>query len=173
MGVTKLEHLVSDDVNCVEIYVGTGVGAASTCKTVVQVAASSCPNLAGFGAGHTSRYKDYYFGDMSYSYDLSNDGQRITSRKLVNDVTPAPKLYVMCFKETTLPSHRFPCTRNLSHTSETLRTTYRINNRMFINHDRTDSEAKGYVYIRYNHSTQVDLAKMQNDLDRVINLLMK
>mgnify|MGYP003346781732 CR=1 FL=1 len=53
------------------------------------------------------------------------------------------------------------------------RNTYRINNRMFIIHDIELDTKEEYVYIRYNHSPQVDLKKNEIDFQRAYNALTK
>jgi hypothetical protein len=78
-------------------------------------------------------------------------------------------------KEETLPSHMFPCTNEISHKTTTQRMSYRINNRTFLCHDKVsekDTENE-YLYIRYNHSQQVDLKKIQADIENSIRSLLK
>ena len=117
---------------------------------------------------------------------MANDGQRVSKRTYIKDMATAtqanPQMYVLGIKEDTLPSHRFPCTNEIAHKNTTKRVSYRINNRMFLcvdtehtehpenTHDTQDTEATSYMYIKYNHSPQVDLKKMQSDVERTIRM---
>jgi hypothetical protein len=80
-------------------------------------------------------------------------------------------LYCLSFVEEILPGHRFPSTDEISNKTTYIRTIYKINNRISIYYDKNENES--YIYIRYNHCDNVDLKKIQEDLDRTINLIIR
>jgi len=172
------------EINCVEIYICKSFSPSE--DGIIPVAAQQLQKykIHGFGSGFQSTTTSYHHRDMCYTYDMANDGQKVTRRILINDDitnTGLHSLYTVCMKEETLPSHMFPCTNEVSHKNTTKRISYRINNRTFLCHDtvqdQQDQQEKDkeyvYLYIRYNHSPQVDLDKIQYDIDNSIRSLLK
>ena len=80
-------------------------------------------------------------------------------------------LYAVCLDEDVLPSHRFPCTQEIVKEGSVTRSSMRINNRMFLMHYIEDGHH--YVYVRYQHASNVDIKKMQEDLDKTLNRLRR
>lgn len=163
----------SPDANMVEIYV-LPPGAACD-SNVVNVGWTKTIHTP-FENGTTQNLKNYHHRDMTYTYDLSNDGQRAI-RKLAQHEAFASLsrdrgLYAIAFMEDTVPPHRFPSTRDVTFTEELKRTCYRINNRLFFVHDE-ELNKYHYYYFRYQHAENVDLRKMQADLDRALKKVMR
>jgi len=140
----------------------------------ISVVANYQP-ITAFGAGYETHLTNYYFKDIVYTYDMTNDGQRVTKRTFVKDEKHTQGLYVLCLDEDTLPSHRFPCVRDLSHKNTITRRSYRINNRVYLNHDivHEDESVTDALYFKYNHAPKVDVKQIQNDIDRALCVLMK
>lgn len=159
------------DTNLVEIYLLPPGVQASADDHVVDVAWTR--PFAGplFGNGTTQNMKNYHHRDMTYTYDLGNDGQRAV-RKLAQHEAFERRLYAIAFMEETVPPHRFPSTRDMTFVEELKRSCYRINNRLFFVHDE-DTEGRHYYYFRYQHAENVDLQKVQADLDRAVRKVMK
>jgi hypothetical protein len=166
--------LANKNVNCVEVYI-RNTHTSSKDSSVIPLHGMQKSNIVTFGSGHTMTIKNYYYKDLCYSYDTVNDAQRVIKRAHVHDYDAGNGAYVLCINEDTLPSHRFPCVNEVSHTNNVLRTSYRINNRMYVNHESVneDGVCTEIVYVRYNHAPQVDLKQMQNDMDKVLKLLHK
>lgn len=120
------------------------------------------------GQGHTSRFHDYFHRDLTYSYDRENDAQRVVRRSIRHEAVEK-NLYIACYEEEMLPSHRFPCTDEIAHECDITRTSYRINNRMYLYHDKEDGYE--YMYVRYQHAPNVDIKQMQFDLQRILRKL--
>lgn len=107
---------------------------------------------------------------MVYSYDLKTNGQRVIRRTLLDD-RAIGRFYVANWREDVLPPHRFPCLP-CSHKAKTSRITYRINNRLSLIHENQDAYAN-VLYFQYYHSPQVELDKMQFDLQKTIFKLLE
>lgn len=186
----------SHQVNCVEIYLCPNLPSNATPdENVIPVKLGDLNTKIrlsrGLGAGSKTSFLNYHYRDMCYTYDRTSDAQRVTQRTYCNDhdthiirKSTSVRLYAICFKEDTLPTHRFPCTRELAHKSMVTRTSYRVNNRLFLHHETVEdmneqnegidncagSESE-YMYLRYNHAPQVDLVKTQQDIDHVLNTM--
>jgi len=178
----QLESWVSNrQVNTIEIYVGQQISMPVDDDGGVIALEPNSDNvgLSTFGNGFVSTFTTYNYKDLAYSYDMANDAQRVTRRTLMGDCSPHPKMYVMQFDEEVLASHRFPCTSLTSHKNLMTRTSYRINNRMYVYHDIVQNVENGneekpseYVFLRYNHAQNQDLKKMQIDMERVVRMLI-
>jgi len=170
-------------VNCVEIYLSKHIGQNTDTNVIdITIDAETKSLLGKFGKGSFNKFKNYYHKDYQYSYDLSNDAQKVTKKTHVQDWNPHNRIYVVAYNENVLASHRFPTTAEISNINIIERTTYRINNRLFIYNDKVYGENMNedadedvyyeYIYIRYNHSSQVDTKQMQTDIERVVRQLI-
>lgn len=164
----NLDNILTESCNYVEIYICPD-NVRDTNE--IDVGHKSPLQLgSGLGNGTKQELREYHHRDMAYIYDLENDAQRVV-RKLAQSMSVQGNMFAISFIEEVLSSHRFPCTNNIAHITKITRTTYRINNRMFLVHDK--DETSNYYYIRYHHSGNVDTLKMQQDLDRAIGHLKK
>lgn len=186
--IASIINKQGSDVNCIDIYICRNFSGGDN-ATVIPVHANLTSPILGLGTGTQSKIESYWYRDMCYTYDIANDAQRVTRRLVHNDHIIQHGmhcLYVIVLNEETLPSHMFPCVNEITNNNTTSRTSYRINNRMFLYHDVVgeyatepthDSNEKKvintseYLYLRYKHSQQVDLIKIQADIDRVIRIL--
>lgn len=132
-----------------------------------------------FGHPSVQNLVEYCHRDIYCSYDLSNDGQRVY-RRLVQGEHMAEYSYTLIMEEDVLPPHKWPCVAEITMKSEIQRHSFRVSNRMFVVVDSvslTDSKSQGdpsvYVYIKYNHDSKVDLAKMQSDLNKTMGALRR
>jgi hypothetical protein len=119
----------------------------------------------------TTEFVDYHHRDLCYSYDRSNDSQRVTRKKFKKDVR-LKQWYAVAYDEEVHPSHRFPCVEEIAQIVRTKRSQVRLNNRMYLVHDINVESKEEYLYIRYNHSTQVDLKKIQFDLIKISRIML-
>jgi hypothetical protein len=164
----EFETLLSENTNVVEIYI-CPTTVVFDGKFTVQVGWHE-PIVLGTGIGSPTvqEIKEYYHRDLVYTYDIANDGQRAFRRLVQNERASGN----MCFMEETIPSHRFPCTKDIAHETTIVRRSYRVNNRMFFIHDR-DPEQNNYYYLRYQHSDNVDIKKMNLDFQKICGYLRK
>ena len=185
-----------EGTDCVEIHLSKNIGQNSDSHVVdITTDLETKSLLAKFGNGSFSKFKNYYYKDYQYSYDLSNDAQRVTKKIHTYDVNLHARIYVVGYNENVLMSHRFPTTAEISNTNIVERTSFRINNRLFIYNDKVFGEHNDatsehndatsehnnvnyvnsydeYIYVRYNHSPQVDLKHMQTDIERIVRQLI-
>lgn len=164
----NLDNILTEKCNYVEIYICPDI--VRNEREIDVGHATTLQIGSGFGNGTKQEMKEYHHRDMAYIYDLENDGQRVI-RKSPQSMFIQGNMFAASFQEEVLSSHRFPCTKDIAHSTKITRVTYRINNRMFLVHDK--DENSNYYYIRYHHSNNVDIRKMQQDLDRVIGQLKK
>lgn len=114
---------------------------------------------------------EYRYKELTYLYDRSNDSQRTISRMIHNECMPKNKpMYIVSLQEETLPTHRFPCSANIEDSGPIVRRSFKINNRIFFIEEETEQNNKvNYVYyLRYQHAPNVDIDKMQSDLDQFL-----
>jgi hypothetical protein len=124
-----------------------------------------------YGSGFKQNLMEYVHRDMVYVYDRYDDRQKVY-RKIPQNENDHNPVYGVGYKEETLPVHRFPCTSEVTTRQQIRRVQYRVNNRMFI-HDDEDEDKNHYYTIRYQHSTNVDLKKMEQDFERALALFKR
>ena len=176
--ILDLDNLVKK--NCVEIYFTNKSVSLDDVKYDIDVNSSQSskkPKIASlpFYGKYNTKIIEYYYKDMIYTYDLSNDAQKVFRKTVLQDYTSPRnnKMYCVSYNEETLPIHRFPSTNEIINKEEITRTTYRINNRIFVYHDKYESKNIEYIYIKYNHSENIDIKKMQEDIEKTIKIILK
>jgi hypothetical protein len=113
---------------------------------------------------------EYCHRDLIYSYDISNDSQRVYQNTLINDKVDG-KIYIVNFNEEVHPTHRFPCTSEINEKREIYKVIYKINNRMsFIIEQENE---RWTLYLKYNHSSVVDMESMNKDWNEKLSILLK
>jgi len=177
------------DTNCIEVYLSKHIGLHPDSHIInISTDPETKTLLSKFGKGTFTKLKNYYHKDYQYSYDLSTDAQKVTKRFHLQDWNPHARIYVVSYNENVLTSHMFPTTAEITHVNIIERTTYRINNRLFIYNDKVYGEIESsnlnelddfneimyneYIYLRYNHAQQVDLKQIQLDIERVVRQLI-
>jgi hypothetical protein len=112
--------------------------------------------------------EEYRYKELLYVYDRSNDGQRTVFRQaLQEDVSADGKIYRLVLQEDTLPSHRFPCSLEVHKNDSIVRRSFKINNRLHLLEDCIHDDTYQY-YLRFHYAPNVDMAKMQQDLEGFI-----
>lgn len=119
--------------------------------------------------GTVMNLEEIYYKDLICTYDKSTDTQKVT-RKIVHKEICVGNLYIIVYKEDQVPAYMFPCTTDIPHMSSLTRSSNRINNRMYIVNDVEGDYS--YMYTKYNHSANVDVIKMKQDLNAAISRLL-
>lgn len=178
MKYIELEACIKPNVNCVEVYICyVKPKNIENSSSIIDISWNKSNDINKILKNYLN-YKsstelvEYNYRDLCYVYDRSNDGQRVIRKKFIKD-TYTDSCYAVSYEEEILPSHTYPCVNELSNKKTLQRNTYRVNNRMFIIHDIELESKEEYVYIRYNHSPQVDLKKNEIDFQRAYNALTK
>lgn len=179
-GVFDLSNALCDNVSVVEAFVlpqrPKHGEAGKDGNDVIRIGwnGATVPNIPPFwNVVQKIQLRIYNHRDMSYSYDLSTDGQRCVRQTCLRDQFVDEKFFVASFQEDVLPCHRFPCTREIVHETKIMRNVYRINNRIFLHHDYDEVENMSYLYFRYQHSENVDVSKMTQDLSNAMRKLTR
>lgn len=168
--VTKMDIATlvnySTDVNVVEAYVCPSAVSADNDRIKIGWDTEVSFTINHNTAPTVQMIKEYHHRDITYVYDLDNDGQRAMRRVVQKEDFNTRNTYTIAICEDVIPSHRFPSTQDIAHSEVIQRSSYRINNRMFFIHDVEVASGTHYYYFRYSHSNNVDTKKMQTDFDR-------
>lgn len=107
---------------------------------------------------------EYYYQDLVYLYDKSNDAQKVLRRVPISSSVEGT-YYAFVFNEENLPCHRFPCTNDIDTKRTFVRKTSRFNNRISIVNEVDTSGGASRTYLVYRHSSMVDLKKISADIE--------
>lgn len=172
-----LSTFLGERTNVVEAYIVPRAGKDVDNAPFVRVAWPGRLSITCLGQGHTAEMHVYHYHDMIYTYDRSNDGQRACRRRLEKEqLCSGPRglqVYALGFEEEVLPNHRFPSSTEMEQKHVIERTTYRIHNRLHLCVDFDTENQETTAYIRYGHHTQVDVRRVQQELDRVLQMLQR
>jgi len=163
-----LDKLLQESVNRVEIYLSPEPYSSQDIYQVYSIGWNpdtlALRNLKMFGLPFETTTYELVSEDITYSYDLATDGQRALRKVWKTDHIEG-SLYGIGFQEEVLPSHRFPCTTDISITQTVERKQYRINNRIQLTVESIKNNPETVIYISYYHSPNVDMDKMNRDLN--------
>ena len=161
-------------------HVGTigTIGTIGTVSTVQSVAAvnvgwsvtDALTFLNKLNISSKVSFYDMFYQDLIYSYDMKTDGQKVVKRQTIADKLNG-RYYILKVREDVLPAHRFPCTPVIQKEIVN-RTIYRMNNRLSLTYETQDSSDTCVIYFTYNHSPNVDLRKIQYDLQKTLFTLL-
>jgi len=162
--------LTNDQVNVVELYFCPESIEANS--YVFQCGWKELPRLPVhlFKNRLDQQLTEYYHRDLIYSYDRSNDAQRTYQRTWIQDDLQG-SMYTVAYQEESLPTHRFPCLQEINEKKTFHKIHYKINNRMYfiLEKDETDWT----FYLRYNHASNVELDKMNQDWQFALDKIQK
>lgn len=158
--------------NLVEIYIKHN---KSNPKNVIDICISDkMINLiySKYKNFKTTKYICYYRNELCYVYDLTDDNQYVYSKLKKKDNTMVTKqreyeLYMISYKLSKLPTHLFPCLNDIDHVVEYTLSEYKFTNRLSLI-IRKDKDGQ-YLYIEYRHSTQMDIEKIDSNINHIIN----
>ena len=158
----NLEHYIKKDTDIINIYF---------CKSIEE---NNCINLINVKQNVKLKFTKrdfavYYKNDIFYIYDLLNDSQFTYKSKLLNHAMINYKnkfLSINSYKEQKVSCYLFPSTNNISKKSKYTLEEYRINNRLSFS-IKKENNIK-IAFITYKHSSNVDIDKMNIDLNDFI-----
>lgn len=166
----KLSSLISENVNVVEIYFcPEDININSTSFTCCWEALPKIP-VHTFKNRMDQTIMEYCHRDLVYSFDQCNDSQRVYQKNQISDYVDN-KMYITSFQEESHPTHRFPCTLEIHEKREIYRVYYKVNNRLFFVIEKENE--KWTMYLRYNHSFNVDMENMELDWQQTLKMLQK
>lgn len=167
------DSLFADGANLLEIYLCPSAEASSTSSNSTDVVVG-WPKPFTIRSGNVMKFRDYSFRDLTCSYDKSNDAQKVTRRVVTKDVQVA-NLYIIVSKEEQVPAYMFPTTTDIDYVAETTRKSMRINNRLYlVSESESGDNINGhYLYLKYNHSQNVDMTKVKEDINCALKVLLQ
>jgi len=120
----------------------------------------------------TTKYICYYRNELCYVYDMTDDNQYVYSKlKKIDNTIPTKRreyeLYMISYKFSKLPTHLFPCLNDIDDVVEYTLSECKLTNRLSLI-IRKDNYGQ-YVYIEYKHSPQMDIEKIQANINNIIN----
>lgn len=115
---------------------------------------------------------EYAHKDLLYQYDLSNDGQRVFQRNCLQDKIFGTN-YLVSLQEESLPTHRFPSTREINDKKKYKKVQFKVNNRIYLHIEEDVDTDSHNIFLRYQHAHNVDLEKMEEEWQETYKLLMK
>jgi hypothetical protein len=164
-----------EDINLIEIYfINRG-----TSDNIIDVSVKN--SLETFidnyyKKSRVEKYKSYTHKERTYTYELSNDNQYVSS-KIKKHMDILDNIFVICSKNNKQPNYTFPCTNEIDSVSEYIIKEYKISNRisLIMRSDivsgaggEADKEVVKTLYIEYRHSSNVDIDKINETINKII-----
>lgn len=162
-----MEYL-KEGVNLVEVYFAPD---ELNDAEILDIGWKELPNIPEKAFKNRTDFEcvEYAYRDMVYSYDLSNDSQKVICKKPITEYI-AKKTYTIASDEETLPTHRFPCTSDLNNKEKLIKIYYKYNNRIFFIIEKNENDTYT-LCLRYNHAYNVDVVKMDEDWKAIYNTI--
>lgn len=156
----NIKELITDKTNLIEIYLLSKKDINSTTIDINVI------NKIKSIFKKTKEYSTviYCRNNFNYLYDLTNDNQIVFSRIIENDKYFNNKYYILAFNEIKLPSHLFACTNDIDYKYTNNIIEFKINNRITI-----IIKNNNCCYIIYKHNKDVDIDKIQDNLNDIIS----
>jgi hypothetical protein len=112
----SLEECIIPDVNLVDVYICrippkkiNPYDVAATIDITWSNTNDNSKILKNYiNFKNSTEIYEYHYRDLCYSYDLSNDGQRVVRKIFKKDIC-TDSCYAISFNEEVLPSHMYPC----------------------------------------------------------------
>ena len=175
----NLTDFVTNDVNIIEFYFCKDITNADEIDVNIN---SDIENIIEkkYKKYKEERYKSYHCKDKVYTYELSNDNQYVSSKIMINSKHILYKncksnIYILSSKIDKFPQYIFPCTNDIDNISIYSIKEYKINNRIslllrydYLNDDDTNAVSTS-LYIEYTHSPNVEINKMNENINHIIN----
>jgi len=164
-----MEYL-KDGVNLIEVYFSPE---DFKNKEVLEIGWKELPNIPVKSFKNRTDFEiiEYVHGDLVYSYDISNDFQKVIRKVALNEHI-SNRFYLVASDEETLPTHRFPCTNAIINKERFTRIYYKFNNRIFFIVEKDESDVYT-LCLRYNHSYNVDIDKMNEDWKTIFTTIQR
>jgi hypothetical protein len=114
----------------------------------------------------TEKYKSYFNKERVYTYELSNDNQYVYT-KIKKHLDIIDNILVIASKHDKQPNYTFPCTNDIDNICEYTIKEYKISNRLSLI-IRYDDENIKTLFIEYKHSQNVDIDKINEQINKII-----
>ena len=157
-------YISNDNVNLIEIYFINSKNENSINVITSDKIEKIIDNI--YKKNRVEKYKSYFHKDRVYTYELSNDNQYVYTKikkqlDIINDIL------VIVSKHDKQPNYTFPCTNDIDNICEYTIKEYKISNRLSLIM-RYDNENIKTLYIEYKHSQNVDIDKINEQINKII-----
>jgi len=158
------DYITNDNVNLIEIYIinsknNNSINVMSSDKTEKLI-----DNI--YKKNRVEKYKSYSHKDRVYTYELSNDNQYVYT-KIKKHLDIIDNILVIASKHDKQPNYTFPCTNDIDNICEYTIKEYKISNRLSLIM-RYDDENIKTLFIEYKHSQNVDIDKINEQINKII-----
>ena len=174
-----------EDINLIEIYFINHDKRGKAQENIIDVSVKN--SLETFidnyyKKSRVEKYKSYTHKERTYTYELSNDNQYVSS-KIKKQMNILDNILVICSKNNKQPNYTFPCTNEIDSVTEYIIKEYKISNRisLIMRCDIACKEAEAAtgisgeacdeiktLYIEYRHSSNVDIDKINETINKII-----
>jgi hypothetical protein len=180
-----------EDINLIEIYFINREKRGKAQENIIDVSVKN--SLETFidnyyKKSRVEKYKSYTHKERTYTYELSNDNQYVSS-KIKKQMDILDNILVICSKNNKQPNYTFPCTNEIDSVTEYIIKEYKISNRISLimrcDIASKEAEAAGVaeaaagisgeacdeiktLYIEYRHSSNVDIDKINETINKII-----
>jgi len=176
-----------EDINLIEIYFINHDKRGKAQENIIDVSVKN--SLETFidnyyKKSRVEKYKSYTHKERTYTYELSNDNQYVSS-KIKKQMNILDNILVICSKNNKQPNYTFPCTNEIDSVTEYIIKEYKISNRisLIMRCDIVSKEADAAgtagisgeacdeiktLYIEYRHSSNVDIDKINETINKII-----
>jgi hypothetical protein len=174
-----------EDINLIEIYFINREKRGKAQENIIDVSVKN--SLETFidnyyKKSRVEKYKSYTHKERTYTYELSNDNQYVSS-KIKKQMDILDNILVICSKNNKQPNYTFPCTNEIDSVTEYIIKEYKISNRisLIMRCDIASKEAEAAagisgeacdeiktLYIEYRHSSNVDIDKINETINKII-----
>lgn len=175
----NLTDFVTNDVNIIEVFLCKDI--SNTDEIDVNIN-NGIENIIEkkYKKYKEERYKSYHCKDKVYTYELSNDNQYVSSKIMIKSEFISRKdcksnIFILSSKIDKFPQYIFPCTNDIDNISIYSIKEYKINNRIslllrydYLNDDDTKAVSTSF-YIEYTHSPNVEINKINENINNLIN----
>lgn len=172
-----------EDINLIEIYFINREKRGKAQENIIDVSVKNSMETFidnYYKKSRVEKYKSYTHKERTYTYELSNDNQYVSS-KIKKQMDILDNILVICSKNNKQPNYTFPCTNEIDSVTEYIIKEYKISNRisLIMRCDIANKEAEAGIsgevcdeiktlYIEYRHSSNVDIDKINETINKII-----
>jgi hypothetical protein len=174
-----------EDINLIEIYFINREKRGKAQENIIDVSVKNSMETFidnYYKKSRVEKYKSYTHKERTYTYELSNDNQYVSS-KIKKQMNILDNILVICSKNNKQPNYTFPCTNEIDSVTEYIIKEYKISNRisLIMRCDIASKEAGAAagisgeacdeiktLYIEYRHSSNVDIDKINETINKII-----
>ena len=163
----NINELISNNTNLIEIFITNKI--TNNNRLDIDISKHKIDKIKNKYNFKQYNYRVIYRNNLIYTYDLNNDSQIVNEKKL-EKIINNNKYSIIVYNDNKYPTYLFPCTNDIDHKTNIILNEYKLNNRisLFI---RNENDVHS-IYIQYKHSNNVDIEKMENIINDLLNKII-